>query len=127
MDFKLKQVFDSNGNFSYHDIYFTDGYLEVVEGINEIANRIICGLSVYRGENFVDPSYGVDYHNNVFGREETDPVVIDSLKAAILETRGVTGIKSFELTRAEGTRTANLEAQVETTAGEVALVTPIYI
>lgn len=125
MDLKLKQVLDSEGNFLYHDIVFQNGRIQVVDGAEEILNRLICNLSVYRGENFTNPDFGVDYHNNVFGRDETDTVVIDELKSAILKTRGVTGIKTFSLERED--RKVNLKVDVQTSAGEIKLVTPITI
>lgn len=127
MDLKLKEVYNLDGIFITHDIVFENGRFQVVDGIEEIKNRIICNLSVFLGEMFTDTSFGVDYHNNVFGREVTDTVTIDELKSAILNTRGVTGIKTFSLTDVEGTRLAELSSQVITTQGEIDLTTPIPI
>jgi hypothetical protein len=117
MDLELEEIADSEGNFLYQDILFTNGRLATVDGIDEIKNRITIGLSIYLGENFTDPSYGTDYFNNVFGREVTDTVVIDELKSNILRTRGVTGLKTFELTRESGSRVAVMTAQVQTSQG----------
>ncbi len=125
MDLKLQKILDSSGNFLKHDIFFTNGVLQVCDGIDEIGNRLICNLSVYSGENFTDPTFGTDYFNNVLGREVTDTVTIDELKSQILGTRGVTGVKSFDLTRESGSRDATLTSQVQTSDGEINLVTPI--
>lgn len=125
MDLKLKSVFASNGIFLTHDIVFENGRFQTVDKIEEIKNRIICKLQVFLGEMFTDTSFGIDYHNNVFGHEVTDTVTIDELKSNILDTRGVTGLKTFSLTRAEGTRLAELVSQVTTTQGEIDLTTPI--
>ena len=125
MDLKLELTPDAEGNLTIHDVVFTDGVLQTVDGKEEITNRILCNLSVYLGENFTDPSFGTDYYGNVFGREVTDTVLISELQAAILGTRGVTGLKTFDVTREEGSRTANLVAQVQTTEGEINLTTPI--
>ena len=123
MDLKISRA---NTSESY-DISFTDGKLDVVNGIEEIGNRYLFGFAVYEGENFFDPTYGVDYHNNVFGRSTDDNVVIDELKAAALDTRGSQGIDSFSLTQIPETRTAELEVQARTSEGAVNLTTTINI
>lgn len=125
MDVKLVEIKDSKGNFLRHDINFKDGKLETVTGAEEIKNRIICNKSVYKGESYTDPNFGVDYFNNVFGRDVTDITVIDELKYATLVTRGVISIKSYDLTRAEGSRTAREIAEIKTTEGDITITTPI--
>lgn len=123
MDIKLTRV---NTGVPY-DIEFVNGQLQTVTGLQEIAQRYLFGLSVYLGELYIDPSFGVDYFNNVFGRSVTDTVVIDELKAAMIDTRGNEKLESFSLTSVSGTRIANLTAQVKTTQGEVNLTTEINI
>jgi len=125
MDLKLELVADAEGNLTKHDLVMENGRLQTVDGINEIENRIICNLSVYLGENFTNPSFGTDYYGSIFGRDVTDTVVIDTLKAVILGTRGVTGLKTFDLAQVDGSRSAALTSQVTTTQGEINLVTPI--
>lgn len=125
MDLKFTPIYNANGAFLYQDISFTLGKLDVVDGIDEIKNRLICNVMTYRGELFTDPTFGTDYFNNVFGKEVTDTELIDEMKASILNTRGVTEIKSFNISRPDGSRDATLTAQVLTTQGEIDLVTPI--
>lgn len=119
MDFEIVQTFDSNGNPLNYDLEFSNGRFGTVTGIEEIKNRIILGISVYLGENFQETTYGVDYIRNVFGRDVTDPVVIDELKAAILNTRGVTRLENFNLSEPDENRTSRLTANVFTTEGEI--------
>jgi len=125
MDYKMEPVYADNGEFRYYDVVIENGRLQMVDGIEEIKNRLICNLMVFRGENFTDTTFGVDYHNNVFGRDVTDQVMIDEFKAAILKTRGVKEIVTFDITMED--RTAILRSMVKTTEGEVDLVTPITI
>lgn len=127
MDLFVERVLDSEGNFLYYDIAFELGKLKVVDGIDEIKNRIIVGLNTYINENYRDTTYGVDYFKNVYGLEVFDTIVQDEMKAAIIGTRGVTALTSFSLIRPSGSRTAQLDAQVQTTEGELNLVTPITI
>jgi hypothetical protein len=127
MDIKLTPIYDSEGKLQYYDFSFTKGKLDVVDGIDEIKQRIIVNLQTYLGENFRDTSHGVDYFNNVFGREVTDTIPQDELKAAIIDTRGVTELKDFSFTRQPGSRTGDLNAQIITTQGELNLVTPIAL
>ncbi len=110
-----------------YDIEFENGQLQTVDCIEEIAIRYLFGLNVYLGENYVDTTYGVDYHNNVFGHSTDDTVTIDELKAAIIDTRGNNSLDSFSLEKVEGTRTAQLNAQARTTQGEINLTTTINI
>jgi len=125
MDLKLVPVYAANGLIDYYDIEFVKGKLQVVDGIDEIKNRLLINLSVFRGENFTNREFGTDYFNNVFGRDVTDPVLIDEIKASILKTRGVTELKSLDITR-DG-RTAVIKADVKTSIGEINLATPITI
>lgn len=123
MDIKLTRV---NSGVPY-DIEFVNGRLQAVTGLGEIGQRYLFNLSVHKGENFIDQDFGVDYHNNVFGRDVTDTVAIDELKSGIINTRGNDRLESFSLSEIEGTRTASLEAQAKTTQGNVNLTTTIDI
>ena len=123
MDLKLTR----DNTSTPYDLEFVDGRLQTVDGLEEIGHRYKFNLSVYEGELYIDPSFGVDYFNNVFGRSVTDTVVIDELKSAIIDTRGNDKLEAFSLTEISGTRTAALTAQAKTTQGEVNLTTVIDI
>jgi len=111
---------------SYYDIKVDGGALLTTDGgKEEIANRIIVGLSTYVGENYMDVDYGVDYFNSVYGYDVIDVIPQSELRAAITETRGVTELQSFDLVRED--RTATLTAKVLTTQGEIDLATTISI
>jgi hypothetical protein len=122
-DLKIEPIY-SGGVVIGYDAVLTNGRLELVDGIDEIKNRLLIGTQVYTGENYTDQEYGVDYFNNVFGRSIDDPVLIDTLKAAILSTRGVFNIETFNI-ELDSNRTAVLTSHVNTTEGEIELVTPI--
>ncbi len=124
-DLKLEPVYDSNGVFLYHDIVFELGKLQLVDGIDEIKNRILSGLNTYKGENYTNVSYGTDYYNNVFPNSTDDTTTIDELKSNILKTRGVIGLKTFSLSTPDSERVSVLSSQVLTTQGQIDLVTPI--
>ncbi len=126
MDLAIERILDSDGNFLHWDVFFEAGQLQTVTRKQEIANRIICNLSVYIGENFTDVSFGTDYHNNVFGHDVTEIVTIDTLKASILNTRGVLSIKTFSLVL-DDNRIGQLVSTVLTTEGEIEITTPIQL
>jgi hypothetical protein len=126
MDLAIERILDGDGNFINYDIFFDAGKLQTVTRKQEIANRLVCNLSVYIGENFTDVSFGTDYHNNVFGHDVTDIITIDTLKASILETRGVVSIKTFSLTLGSD-RVGQLVSTVLTTEGELEITTPIQL
>jgi len=124
-DLQIEAIYGPNGVFLYHDIVMKNGRLQLVDGIDEIKNRIIAGLQTYFGENYTNTTYGTDYYKNVFHHEIDDTVLIDELKSNILKTRGVTGLKTFIITRPDPKRESVLSAQIETTQGKINLVTPI--
>jgi hypothetical protein len=126
MDLAIERVLDGDGNFLHWDIFFDSGSLQTVSRKLEIANRLICNLSVYIGENFTDVSFGTDYHNNIFGHDVTDIVTIDTLKASALNTRGVISIKTFSLVL-DGDRIGQMTSTVLTTEGEIEITTPIQL
>lgn len=127
MDLFVERILSGEGDFLYYDIAFENGRLKTVDGIDEIKTRIIVGLNTYIGENYRDATYGVDYFNNVFGHEVSDTITQDELKAVIINTRGVTAVTAFNISRPAGSRTANLTAQVQTSLGEIELATVISI
>lgn len=127
MDLFIERVLDSEGNLRFYDTAFENGRLKTVTGIDEIANRIIVNLNTYLGENYRDVTHGVDYFNNVFGHDVSETITQDELKAVIINTRGVIAVTAFNLSRPEGSRTANLTAQVQTSLGEIDLTTEITI
>ncbi len=126
MDLAIERILDSEGNFLHYDVVMNLGQLQTVTGKEEIKNRIICNLMVYIGENFTDTTFGTDYHNNVFGHDVADIVMISTLQESILNTRGVVSVEAFNLTL-DSSRTAQLTAVVLTTDGQVELTTPIQI
>ncbi len=124
-DLKIEPIYNDQGIFLYHDIVIGNGKFQLVDGIEEIKNRIISGLQTYFGENYTDVSYGTDYYQNVFPYSTDDTVLIDEIKSNILKQRGVTGLKTFTISVPDDNRTANLVAQVKTNQGLIDLVTPI--
>ena len=127
MDLFVERILNGEGNFLYYDIAFELGKLKTVDGIDEIANRIIVNLNTYVGENYRDVTHGVDYFNNVFGHETSDVVTQDELKRVIINTRGVIELTSFGLTRPAGSRVGQLTANIQTSTGEVNITTPITL
>ena len=121
-DLKIEKIEQAGLNIGY-DIVFESGRLKIVDGIDEIKNRILMGLNIYRGECFTNPEFGVDYFNNVYGRDITDTILQDALKLGISGNRGVVSIDSFTVL-SDG-RTANIAANIKTNSGQLQIVTPI--
>ena len=72
--------------------------LELVTGVDAIAQHLAQRLKTFLGEWFLDRRIGVPYLQQVLVKNP-DPVVLDSaLKAEIIDTPGIIELAAFSLT-----------------------------
>ena len=113
MDIKLIKK-PGEGHFSWS---IKNGDFEIVDKKQEILQRVIFAVLTVRKENYRDPDFGVDYIENVFGKNIDDVILQDSFKVAILKTTGVTGLQEYSLEQVK--ETLKIKATIETLEGDV--------
>ena len=87
----------------------------VTEG-EAISQHVRQRVSFYRGEWFLDPMVGVDWIGRVLGRSPTEAAIMEAMvKATILKTPGVTGLREFDISYDRANRGARVtRCEVET-------------
>lgn len=74
------------------DLDFSSGGLQIVEGADEIAQKLFTRLQFFLGEWFLDRRQGIPYYEKILIKNP-DLVIIQSIfREAILETPGVTSL-----------------------------------
>lgn len=104
------------------DILFENNQFSLVEGEDEIRQRLIQNLKTFLGEWFLDTTIGVPYHQLIFVKDTPASVVEDLLKDEILNTVDVIGLNRFEpLDLDRGPRLLSVDFEVQTIFGPLAL------
>jgi hypothetical protein len=99
---------DENGNF-----VFLHG------GPEEMLQRIVARLRMFKGEWFLDTRLGIPYFQNVLVRSPNLPAISAMFRRVILTTPGVVEIVSFRLTFDEVSRALILTFYARTSEGDV--------
>ena len=77
------------------DLVFTDSRLQMVDGTEELGQRVRLALLTHRGEWFADETYGVPWRPDVL-RKAPDLGLIEAvLRAKVLDVPGVQTVKSL--------------------------------
>jgi hypothetical protein len=103
------------------DILIDMNKFSLVDGLSEIRQRLIQNLRTFLGEWFLDTTLGVPYHQLIFEKDTPPTVVEDLLKNAILETVGVTGLKSWQRLDLSSTRELRVSFIVSTSQGDLSI------
>lgn len=77
--------FDSNGKIVEQDIQINDeGDLSVVSGLEELRQRTICRLQMFRGEDIFDRTKGLPLQSEILERPFTEGIAANLIVAEIL-------------------------------------------
>lgn len=111
---KVRQL---DGN---NDAVFGNGALDfLADSSDMVRQRIYTRLSVWRGEWFLDTTFGVDYQNKVLGKGTLNTAIFE-IKAVILGTVGVNNIVTFSYTYDSIKRELLINSTVNSEYGEIA-------
>jgi hypothetical protein len=107
-----------------NDLVFENGELQVVDGNPGKAQRIRSRLLSVKGEWFLDPNFGVDYHNLVWVKLTPHPIIAAHIQQqALLSADPGDVISEFDMVLDSATRTLRISISVEASNGTITTVT----
>lgn len=109
IDFKLDEV---------GDIEFSDFDFQLVDEDSALSQRLLIKLRTYRGEWFLDTTFGIPYHQDILGKGVNIKLIESIFKAAILADSEVKSLLEITLDYNEITRSLTLAFKAEKFSGE---------
>ena len=103
------------------DLAFIDGDLALVSGLDAIRQDAACRLRFVRGEWFLAPSVGVEYHEAIFVKAPDLARVRAIFRRELLATPGIVSVESVDVALDAGTR--KLTGSFRATADTGAIIT----
>lgn len=101
------------------DLAIESNKFVLIDGRQEIRQRLIHNLKTFLGEWFLDTTLGVPYFQIVFVKGASPALIADVLKSAILSTVGVTTLTRFEPLDLQPNRALIVDFSVKTTQGTI--------
>lgn len=109
------------------DLDLSSGTVRLVDGADEIAQKIRIRLRFFLGEWFLDTRLGVPWFQKVLGKKRKKAIVDVYIKRVVLTTPGVQSIDSFSMTFDGVTRKLSVSFTCVTTAGEVLTFDDLFL
>jgi hypothetical protein len=96
------------------DIDDSTNSLELVDGIEAIAQDLTSRLKTFRGEYFLDQNVGIPFYRDFFVKNPNLRVLNSVIRSAVLSTPGIKEIVSLEIdfNTSERRLTVNLEGRI---------------
>ena len=101
----------------------SSGRFLVRQGREAIAQKVAIRLGTYRGEWFLDTTFGVPWREDILVRNPDLSAIGALIRSEIVKTEGVIGIRTFDLDLTDD-RKLLIDFVAETLEGDVRLVTP---
>lgn len=94
---------------------FDNGEIVLIDGAERVRQQLEFRLSLWRGEWFLDPSFGTPYREQILGKALSIDGALAAVKEQILGVEGVNTITDFQYTFERKTRklTINFECATE--------------
>ncbi len=99
------------------DLLIENDDLEIIEGLDEIAQDLDTRLNFWKGEWFLDTRLGVPWLEKVLGQKPRLPVVKNVIRNVALDTPGVIAITDLTLEYESAVRTLSISMRVQGTEG----------
>lgn len=99
------------------DLLVEGGDLQLLDGLDAIAQHVAIRLQFFRGEWFLDTRIGVPYFTDILVKNPDLNIVRFLLRAAVASTPGVINLQSFDMVFEGITRALNVDFEAETEEG----------
>jgi len=112
------------------DIDFSTEDLQLVDGIDAIAQHLRIRLRFFLGEWFLDTRIGVPYYRDILVKVANENIIRETLRQVVGKTPGVLSIEEFTFTFGDAERQARvlrLDFLVKTEAGDLRFNEPLII
>lgn len=107
------------------DIAINDNDLSLVDGGDEVKQRLTQRLRTFLGEWFLDTSLGVPYYEEVLVKSPNGRLAEAAIKAEIRATPGVLDLLAFTFDVDKATRKGTIEFKVRSATGDVGLIVEV--
>jgi hypothetical protein len=105
-----------------NDIFFENGNVVYVSGIDQIVQNIKVRLDFYLGEYFLDITVGFPWFEQVLRKNVNLDQIENRLKQEILATEGVDYIETFDMSLDRRNRRLHVEFTAATILGSTELI-----
>jgi hypothetical protein len=121
-DFKINDILNADSSSgAENDLAVETFELMIVEGIDQIKQKLKIRLQFFSGEWYLDTTVGVRYMQDVFVKNPQLSKMQSIFKAVIVETTGVTALTAFSTTYNASTREFEVSFTVETIYGTLTM------
>jgi len=103
------------------DIYIQARDLQLVSGLDALAQRLLVRLRTFKGEWYVDGRWGVPFYQGVLLKGALKSKLESIFRKAILDTPGVKSLTKFALDYDTQTRELSIEFEAQADEGTVAV------
>lgn len=102
---------------SRHDLEIVNYNLVIVEGIDRVRQHLRTRLWFFKGEWFLDTTFGVDYYGSILIKNPNLTTIASIIKATILDTLDVNQLLEYTQEYDAVRRELNVDFKVDTTFG----------
>lgn len=102
---------------NFHDLDIVNYDLQLVEGIDQVRQKLECRLQFFYGEWFLDNTQGVKLYETVYVKNPNLSIIASLFKSVILDTRDVNSIIEYNQSYDPKIRKLSVDFKVDTIYG----------
>jgi hypothetical protein len=101
------------------DLVLKNDDLVLVDGVDAIAQDVLCRLRFFAGEWALDTRIGVPYYQEILGQKPQAPAIKGIFREVISGTPGITEVQDLSWDYDGSTRLLSVSFSGQTTAGPI--------
>ena len=114
-------------NFDTNDLLFQKYDLSLIDGLDQIRQKLKIRLQFFYGEWYLDTIQGIKYFDEIFIKNPTLSRVQSILKSAITDTQGVNELLSMNVALDNSERQLTVNFTVNTIYGNTTMSTGVTL